>query len=150
MTDRTELRRWLGGMQSLAECEGIYDGNASVCSIVVRVLPMLDQLDAAEAALNDAILYEKEGRDALARQTPLYLAAEAALARVRELHYPADNDPARTPRCEGCHGKAGTHPCGCWADMDREPVCGHCNQGHKGLSVAWPCPTIAAMGGGES
>ena len=121
MTDRTELRSWLGGMQSLAELEGICDGSASVRSMVARVLPMLDRLDAAEAAL----------------------------ARVRELHYPADNDPARTPVCEDCRGKAGTHPCGCWADVDREPVCGHCSQGHKGLSVAWPCPTIAAIEGDD-
>ena len=49
-----ELRRWLGGMQSLAEREGIYDGNASVCSIVVRVLPMLDHLDHTTEARDNA------------------------------------------------------------------------------------------------
>lgn len=43
---------------------------------------------------------------------------------VRELDATRD-------RAEGCHGKAGTHPCGCWADVDREPVCGHCNQRYR-------------------
>ena len=39
--------------------------------------------------------------------------AEATTERVREMHYPADDDPARTPRCEKCRGRAGVHPCGC-------------------------------------
>lgn len=73
-------------------------------------------------------------------------AAEARLAAVRELHYAADNDVRRTPACETCHGEAGIHECGCWSPEDRQPVCGHCNEGHKGMSVAWPCPTIRALG----
>ena len=32
--------------------------------------------------------------------------AEAAIERVREMHYAADNDPARTPRCEDGEGAA--------------------------------------------
>ena len=72
-----------------------------------------------------------------------------AIERVREMHYPADNDPARTPRCEECEGRAGTHPCGCWAEKDREPVCGHCNGQRFGQGVPWPCPTIQALDGGE-
>ena len=75
--------------------------------------------------------------------------AEAAIERVREMHYPADNDPARTPRCEDCQGRAGVHPCGCWAEKDREPVCGHCNAPERGQTVPWPCPTIQAIDGGE-
>lgn len=35
------------------------------------------------------------------------------------------------------------------ASEDRQPVCGHCNEGDKGISVAWPCPTIRALGGAE-
>ena len=49
-----DLRRWLGGMQSLAERESIYDGNASVCSIVVRVLSMLDHLARMREARDNA------------------------------------------------------------------------------------------------
>ena len=69
----------------------------------------------------------------------------ARIARVRALHYAADNDAARTPICETCHGKAGVHECGCWAERDREPVCGHCMDGWHGASVPWPCPTIRAL-----
>ena len=72
-------------------------------------------------------------------------AAEARLAAVRALHYAADNDVRRTPVCETCHGEAGVHECGCWSPEDRQPVCGHCNEGHKCMSVAWPCPTIRAL-----
>lgn len=75
--------------------------------------------------------------------------AEAATERVRALHYAADNDSARTPRCEECEGRAGTHPCGCWADEDRQPVCRHCDAPERGQTVPWPCPTIQALDGGE-
>ena len=72
-------------------------------------------------------------------------AAEAAVQRVRELHQPCDNDRDRTPICEHCHGKAGIHPCGCWAPTDRQPVCAVCNEGDKGIRVEWPCPTERAL-----
>lgn len=75
--------------------------------------------------------------------------AADAIERVREMHYPADNDSARTPRCEECQGRAGTHPCGCWADEDRQPVCGHCNASGLGQRVPWPCPTVQALDGDE-
>ena len=52
--DMAELRRWLGDMRSLAEREGIYDGNASVCAIVVRVLPMLGHLAHMTEARDNA------------------------------------------------------------------------------------------------
>ena len=74
--------------------------------------------------------------------------AESAIERVREMHYPAGNNPARTPRCEECQGRAGTHPCGCWAPEDRQPVCGHCNGARAGQSIPWPCPTLQALDGG--
>lgn len=93
-------------------------------------------LAALAEALAEALAVRAE-RDALA----------AKVEAVRALHYAADNDAARTPICETCHGKAGVHECGCWADRDREPVCGHCREGHKGMSVAWPCPTLRALDG---
>lgn len=64
---------------------------------------------------------------------------------LRALHYPAYNDVNRTPLCENCHGKAGVHECGCWSEDDYEPVCGHCYQGYKGMSVPYPCPTIRTV-----
>ena len=128
--DVAELRQWLTDFRTLAEVDGIYDGNASVRSIVARVLPVLDRL-AHMAEARDNV--EVEG-------------LTARVERVRALHYAADNDVTRTPACEACHGKAGVHECGCWASEDRQPVCGHCNEGDKGISVAWPCPTIRAIG----
>ena len=52
--DVAELRRWLGDMQSLAERDGIYDGNASVRSIVARVVPLLDRLAHMTEARDNA------------------------------------------------------------------------------------------------
>lgn len=119
MTDHTELRRLLAAVtprpwmvdvegdevvvivdegdefsftQIAADLHQGDDGHTDARLIVaaVNALPdLLDALDAAELAAADAILHESDARDALARQTPLYLAAEAALARVRETveHY---------------------------------------------------------------
>ena len=86
----------------------------------------------------------KAEREAAQQHQARAEAAERTIQRVRELHYPADNDDRRSPRCPNCIGKAGVHPCGCWADEDRQPVCGHCND-----RVDWPCPTIRALDGGE-
>ena len=109
---------------SLADVDST--ANAELIAAAVNALPGL--LDAAAE------------RDALA----------AKVERVRALHRPAYNDTARSPICPDCAGKAGVHPCGCWADTDYEPVCAVCNQGHKGMSVPWPCETIRALGGAES
>lgn len=114
---------------SLADVDST--ANAELIAAAVNALPGL--LDAAAE------------RDALA----------AKVERVRALHRPAYNDTARSPICPDCDGKAGVHPCGCWADTDYEPVCAVCNQGHKGMSVPWPCETIRAIDttpdtGGES
>lgn len=40
-------------------------------------------------AINNAVLYERDCRDALARQTPRLLAAQAKLDAVREPHRPS-------------------------------------------------------------
>ena len=92
-------------------------------------------------------------QDMAAFEAPSTLRAErdelaAAVERVRALHYAADNDPARTPICPDCHGKAGIHPCGCWAETDREHVCGVCNEGCKDMATPYPCATIRALDGG--
>lgn len=61
---------------------------------------------------------------------------------IDKLHYPANRDLDRTPICTQCHGKAGTHPCGCWQDTDLYPICGEC--GEQDVLYEWadyPCPT---------
>lgn len=59
--------------------------------------------------------------------------------------------------CPECDGKAGVHPCGCWADSDVGFVCAECHRLGSGASgvydYAWPCPTVraieSALGGDE-
>ena len=110
----------------------------------VNALPdLLEALEEAEGHWDslDATLIEVQREK---------LALERAIERVRALHYAADNDSPRTPRCNECQGRAGAHPCGCWAEVDREPVCGHCAARWFGQRVSWPCPTIQAIGGEQS
>ena len=59
--------------------------------------------------------------------------------------------------CPDCHGKAGVHPCGCWADEDTQYECLECIEPKDGYPsrrvVPWPCPTAALLnpteGGGD-
>jgi hypothetical protein len=74
----------------------------------------------------------------------LPLAVDAILAPIEALHYAANPDADRTPACDECHGKAGTHPCGCWAEFDRLPVCGGCYGEERYEAVPWPCRTRQA------
>lgn len=107
---------------------------------------LLAEVDNARRELGDVhvSLYSE-----IAMLTARAEAAEQTIQRVRAIHYAADNDLARTPVCSNCEGRAGVHDCGCWADEDRQPVCGHCNEGWKGASVPWPCATVRALDGGE-
>ena len=100
---------------------------------------------AAMLGLLDRLDHMREARDNARTEVERLT---ARVERVRALHYAADNDVTRTPVCGTCHGKAGVHECGCWASEDRQPVCGHCNEGDKGVSVAWPCPTLRILDGG--
>lgn len=74
----------------------------------------------------------------------------AALEAVLELHRPVhrifswssgirDEEP-----CPDCHGKAGVHDCGCWADEDMTYSCATCRS-EKGGGVDYPCPTVTAI-----
>ena len=117
-----------------------------------EALPVIAGLQELGAALGIPLGKHITGPDALEAVKALTARAEAAEQtnqRVRAIHYAADNDLARTPVCSNCEGKAGVHDCGCWADEDRQPVCGHCNEGWKGASVPWPCATVRALDGGE-
>jgi len=67
---------------------------------------------------------------------------------IHGLHYPAYNDYKKTPVCDACHGRQGTHPCGCWSPEDVQPVCGECTRrAPSGASaiVDWPCPTVRLL-----
>lgn len=75
----------------------------------------------------------------------LPVAVKYVTDRVRALHYAAYQDHGRTPICPDCHGKAGTHPCGCWRDEDVVPVCSICYEGWKFVPVNWPCPTVRLL-----
>lgn len=87
-------------------------------------------------------LWAEGWRDNAKAALPVIVAV--VLKPIRELHYPADNDAARTPRCPECLGKAGVHPCGCWADEDQQPVCGHCYW-LRSVREPWPCPTVRLL-----
>ncbi len=73
-------------------------------------------------------------------------AAREALAPLRELHKPVQavhswGEPERlVPRCPECLGRAGVHPCGCWADVDIQFACSTCRY-RSGRHEDWPCPT---------
>ena len=50
--------------------------------------------------------------------------------------------------CPECHGKAGVHSCGCWADEDMTYECAECAMPEGGGSrrvIPWPCPTAALL-----
>ena len=100
-----------------------------------------DEFDLDEWEDIDSTEHERYQCDARAA-LPVIVAA--VLKPIRELHYPADNDAARTPRCPECLGKAGVHPCGCWADEDQQPVCGHCYW-LRSVREPWPCPTVRLL-----
>ena len=124
MTDRTELRALLEAYRTAPNTDAAVDAYQECREAAVNALePLLDQLDAAEDALNDAVLYENDARDALARQTPFYLAAKAALARVRELHRESRGSMSAlypNPICE-C-GK--DYPCPTRRALDATPTGG--------------------------
>lgn len=50
--------------------------------------------------------------------------------------------------CPECHGKAGVHSCGCWADEGTTYECAECAIPKGGGSrrvIPWPCPTAALL-----
>ena len=99
---------------------------------------------------DDPLPWEKASKLAriaarVAAKDALQSIADDLLAPIEAIHYAAYNDTDRTPLCDQCHGKAGVHECGCWADTDVQPVCGTCWQGYKFVPVDWPCPTAQAV-----
>lgn len=76
-----------------------------------------------------------------------------AVEKVLKLHKPvhqvfswqAGGTTAYDP-CETCHGKAGVHECGCWADKDLVYTCAECRD-DKGRDIDWPCATVRAIEG---
>ena len=108
---------------------------------------IIEQMARAEWSIvwpnSDPALASREFIRTTAAALPI--AVRAVTARVRELHYAAYCDADRTPICSDCHGKAGTHPCGCWRDDDVVPVCGVCYEGWKYIPVPYPCPTVRLL-----
>ena len=143
--------RWLGVTTDMRATESARAGDVFAAQNCTRqdalfiaaanpaaVLALLDDADALRAELAHMTEARDNARAEVERLT-------AKVERVRAMHRPAYNDAARSPLCPDCAAKAGVHPCGCWADTDYEPVCAVCNEGHKGMSVPWPCPTIRAL-----
>ena len=91
-------------------------------------------------------------KDCPQAQAVLPVIAKALLAPLRELHKPvhltfswSSGVRAEAP-CETCGGKAGTHECGCWGDLDRLIFCEACSAVSEFKhSVAHPCPTLALL-----
>lgn len=82
--------------------------------------------------------------DAIRLALPMIVAA--VTGELRKLHYPARRDALRTPICPDCKGKAGTHPCGCWASYDIYPVCGECGEQPTPYEDEdYPCPTARRL-----
>jgi hypothetical protein len=76
-------------------------------------------------------------------RSALPVIVSTVLAEIRALHYPARRDTDRTPVCPECNGKAGTHPCGCWAESDLWPICGECGEQPTPFEDEdYPCPTV--------
>ena len=99
----------------------------------------IDYAAGVSQGFPDAVM--ERYRDGVSVVIPIVVSR--TLAPIREMHYPASNDPNRTPICAECEGRAGTHPCGCWRDHDEQPVCGVCNDKRYGfVSIPWPCPTV--------
>jgi len=78
-----------------------------------------------------------------------------ALTKVLELHRRAHavfswaSGQRYEEPCPECDGRAGVHPCGCWADSDIEYVCAECHRlgsSAKGVyDYTYPCPTVRAI-----
>ena len=89
-----------------------------------------------------------------ARDAELRAEVERLRAGIEALHRPVHpvfswNGGLRFEEpCPECHGKAGVHPCGCWADEDTQYECLECAQ-PKGDGarrvVPWPCSTAALL-----
>lgn len=138
---------------------------AFIAAARIAVPELLDRLEAAEAKLanaqtgwESALRIVNSGNEIIRQVGAERDAALAKLAAVEALHRRshavfswASGSVRYEDPCPECDGKAGVHPCGCWADMDIEYVCAACDR--PGQSAPWPCPTVAALGlpvGGEN
>lgn len=105
-------------------------------------------IDALLKATAQEVWDEEEPSDGHLDAVWLSLAVivPAVTAEVRALHHAAYRDGDRTPICPDCHGKAGTHPCGCWREYDVLPVCAECGSQPTPFEADdWPCPTARLL-----
>ena len=136
MTDRTELRRLLEkatpGPWALYD-GWLHEGRAHVARIGNAAgngigAPITDM--AGEIADFELIVAAVNALPSLLDQLD---AAEAALARVRELHASSGTAESQGYGAHGVYGFIAPYCTGCEASDE--------------YAVAWPCPTIAAIGG---
>ena len=115
---------------------------------------LIEQAAAAEWRACWGIPWEPEDNEEWISITAaaLPVIAKALLAPLRELHKPVHltfswNSGVRAEApCETCGGKAGTHECGCWGDLDRLVFCEACSAASEFKhSVASPCPTVRLL-----
>ena len=156
MTDRTELRRLLGEHLKAMGYHDVTESWFALARAAVRALPgLLDQLDASEAQakldresrsnLLRELTEAREFGTAKARELTAKLdAAEAALARVRELHerasfwqysrdqehsYPTQQDAADASGCDCPENPESVylaHTPECLATISHFDVCSEC------------------------
>lgn len=76
----------------------------------------------------------------------LVKALEAVLEEHRPVHriFSWSSGIRDEEPCPDCHGKAGVHDCGCWADEDITYSCATCRT-DRGGGVDYPCPTVQAI-----
>lgn len=153
MTDRTELRRQLDEYPKTVGLQNVTNAWFELARAAVSALPgLLDQLDAAEAAL--ARVRELHERESFWQYD-----------RDQEDSYPTQQDAADESGCDCPEDPESTylaHTPECLATITHFDVCSECarieyadaeRQAHGEFSgyaeSLWPCPTIAAIGGGE-
>jgi len=146
MNDGFDSPGWEDGTSS--DLEFIAAANPSVVRALVQRVRDAEAEAGRLGSVESLFIDEQERAERAEAERDAALAREA---KVRELHRRTHavfswRDGMRVDDpCPDCDGKAGVHPCGCWADEDAEFVCSECLIGTKGSPAPWPCPTIRAL-----
>ena len=157
--ERDELRRWkaealpvLDGMQELGRALGLPLGSRITGQEALAAVERLTRERDDDRRVADIAVDQK--RRLLRERDEARAEVERLRAGIEALHRPVlpvfswrDGLRFEEP-CPECHGKAGVHPCGCWADEDTQYECLECAQPKGGGSrrvSPWPCPTAALL-----
>lgn len=133
-----------------------WNGNVGTPARSWRTTDRILSVDDAEYELDEAE-YEQRANDAefIAASREDVPAMAVALLAVLDLHkrmhavFSWNSGRRYEEPCPECDGKAGVHPCGCWADSDVQYVCQGCSEVDNG-HVLYPCLTVRAITGQES